>query len=89
MGGCFKGIKAFFRRPEFVVRIKDGSARRASGNVRQGFVSDCSDIARQFEIQAGEVFGERSVNGVELRFDPAIPEKSHQRFRNAWSFHQR
>lgn len=89
MSGMFEGVKAFFKRPVFVVQIKDGEARRAVGKVRQGFVSDCSDIARQFEIECGKVYGERKANGVEVGFGPEIPERARQRFGNAWSYHQR
>ena len=89
MSGFLESLKAFFRRSVFVVRIKDGSARRAKGRVRQGFVGDCSDIAGQFEIQSGQIFGVKRANGVEIEFDSKIPRDSYQRFRNAWSYHQR
>lgn len=89
MSRLLEGFKAIFRRTVFEVQIKDGSARRASGEVRQGFVGDCSDIAEQFGIRAGRIYGVRRDNGVEIEFDSEIPGTAHQRFRNAWSYHQR
>ena len=89
MSGLLDGLKSIFRRSVFELRIQDGSARRVSGSVRQGFVADCSDIAETFGIRSGRIFGERRANGVEIEFDSNVPSNSHQRFRNAWSYHQR
>ena len=73
--------------PLFVVEIEEGVARASKGSPSPGFLSDCSDVAKTFEIKRGRLFGHRSGGGISLRFSPEIPEDSHQRFRNVLGFH--
>jgi hypothetical protein len=73
--------------PVFVVEFEDGAARASKGSPSPGFLSDCSDVAKTFEIRSGRIYAHRNGAALQLRFSPEIPEESHQRFRNVLGFH--
>jgi uncharacterized protein DUF3634 len=80
-------ISDFFYKifpPVFVVEIKRFKAFARIGKVSADFLWDCSDISRQNDIRSGKIYGVKSSFGISLKFSSAIPEQSHQRFRNAW-----
>jgi hypothetical protein len=68
--------------PEFVIELRDGSATGRKGAIPGPFLSDCSDIARHFQLQGGRIYGTRGRGGLVLEFSPDLPPESHQRFRN-------
>lgn len=73
--------------PVFVVEIEEGAARASKGSPAPGFLGDCSDVAKTFEIHSGRIYTHRNGGALQLRFSPEIPEESRQRFRNVLGFH--
>ena len=57
------------------------------GRVPPGLLADCIDVAAAFAIERGRVEAVRGLHGFTLRFSPAIPAGSHQRFRNVFGVH--
>ena len=72
-------------RPAFVVELKDGKAVCRRGKVHSRFLRSCEEIAADCAIRDGKIQGIRRGRGISLAFSRALPESSHQRFRNAWN----
>lgn len=60
---------------------------RCQGTPPPSFVSDCGDVARQFELTCGRLDVIGSEGRLQLRFSPELPTHSHQRFRNVLGVH--
>lgn len=71
-------------RVRFVIDLDGGSARVRRGDPPAAFVRGCSDVARIYRVQMGQIFGVRTGTGVELRFSKEIPVRAHQPLRNVW-----
>jgi hypothetical protein len=75
-------------RPVFVVEVRDGTARLRRGEAPAGLVAEFSDVASDFGIQGGSIYGVRARHGLTLDFSTDIPADAHQRFRNVLSVHR-
>jgi Protein of unknown function (DUF3634) len=71
--------------PFFVVAISNRQATTKKGKLTQKFLSECSTICIQDNIQNGYVYGLSTSQGIRLRFSSNIPKHYHQRFRNVWA----
>lgn len=68
--------------PEFVVGFDANGPRVARGKLPARWLADVAAVATDFGIRSGHVDGYRRAGLLQLRFSPAIPRASHQRFRN-------
>jgi hypothetical protein len=71
-------------RPAFVVELKEGKALVKRGKVQSRFLRSCEQIAADCAVREGTIRGIRRGRGISLAFSRALPESTHQRFRNAW-----
>lgn len=92
IAGMLKGLAgALWRlvvRPVFVIEVSDGVARLRRGDAPPGLVAGFSDVARDFGIHGGSIYGVHARHGLTLDFSSAIPPDAHQRFRNVLSVHR-
>lgn len=82
------GLWRLVVRPAFVIDVRDGAARRRNGDAPAGLVAAFSDVARDFGIERGTIYGVRSRHGLTLDFSADVPSAAHQRFRNVLSVHR-
>jgi hypothetical protein len=71
-------------RPVFVVAIRNGAARVASGRVTAAFLSAVHDECRRSELHYGMIRGFQTKDRIALEFSRHVPDASRQRLRNAW-----
>ena len=69
------------------IRFDSAGTHAERGRVPPGLLADCIDVAAAFAIERGRVEAVRGLHGFTLRFSPAIPAGSHQRFRNVFGVH--
>jgi hypothetical protein len=82
------GLWRLVVRPAFVIEILDGTARLRRGEAPAGLVAEFGDVARDFAIQGGTIYGVRARHGLTLDFSTDVPPSAHQRFRNVLSVHR-
>jgi len=82
------GLWRLVVRPAFVIEVRDGTARLRRGEAPAGLVAEFSDVARDFGIQSGTIYGVRGRHGLTLDFSTVVPTAAHQRFRNVLSVHR-
>jgi hypothetical protein len=88
IAGLLQRIRFALSPPALEIRIAAGEARPHRGTVKRGFLEDCNDIARDYGIRSGRIFGLRKSGRIRLEFSPEIPSAAHQRLRNAYHFHR-
>jgi hypothetical protein len=71
-------------RPVFVVRIRDGVARAARGQVTRGFLHDVAEACARHGVRDGEVRGLAAGRRINLVFSSGIPDRCRQQIRNVW-----
>jgi hypothetical protein len=71
-------------RPVFVIAIRNGTARVASGQVPTSFLSAVTDECRRSELCDGTIRGVQRRDRIALAFSAQIPPSSRQRLRNTW-----
>jgi hypothetical protein len=71
-------------RPVFVVRIRDGVARAARGQVTRVFLQDVAEACDRHGVRDGEVRGLTAGQRIGLVFSSGIPERCRQQIRNLW-----
>src|SRR5688572_10265207 len=65
-------------RPAFVIDVHDGVVRLRRGEAPAGLVAEFSDVARDFGIADGTIYGVRARHGLTLDFSTEIPASAHQ-----------
>jgi kynureninase len=78
-------LKRFFGAYEFIIELRDGTARAARGKVSSRMLGELSECACQYGIKQGIIYGERGPGVVRLAFSKDIPLSTHQQFRNIWN----
>lgn len=79
------GLALWRLRIRFVVELSEGRVHARSGRPPPDFLSGCEDVARRHGIKSGRIIGVRDGGSVRLQFSRAIPQRSHQAFRNVWT----
>jgi hypothetical protein len=82
------GLRRLANPAVFVVRFDGGTASLRRGKTPAAWIDDCGQLAAEFGIERGLLDGVRTWRGLELRFSPAIPAASHQRFRNVFALYR-
>jgi hypothetical protein len=72
----------------FALRIERGRVQVTKGTLPPDFVSDLGEFASGHPGVAGVIRGKRDGTRTRLTFSAGIPEDTHQRLRNIWSFHE-
>ena len=81
-------LLALQRRYLFVVRVKDGRARIASGKLTSAFLEEIDQVCRDAGVTRGWIGGIRRGRRVVLAFSYNIPSPCQQRLRNLWMLHR-
>lgn len=81
-GHLFYWLRRLADPPDFVVSFGAAGPRLARGRLAARWLADAAAVAADFGIRSGHVEGVRRAGSLVLRFSPAIPPASHQRFRN-------
>src|SRR5262249_42575594 len=71
-------------RPVFVVRISDGVAQAARGQVTRAFLRDIGQICAQHGVRRGSIRGVADGRRINLVFSAGIPGPCRQQIRNLW-----
>jgi hypothetical protein len=70
----------------FAVRILGGKPSATTGTVTLVFLQQVGDVAAEFGVVAGQVWGVAHRDGfVSLGFSCQFPEAARQRLRNWWA----
>lgn len=78
--------RAMRPQPAFVITWRDGKLRVVRGKAPHAFLQACRDLLSHHEIEAARIAAyPMERRSVTLRFSKSIPERLHQRFRNAIS----
>jgi hypothetical protein len=72
-------------RARFVIRITDGVARAAHGQVTRAFVQEVGEVCRRHGIRRAEVCGMAEGRRIVLAFSADMPEVCRQQLRNIWN----
>jgi hypothetical protein len=75
-------------RPIFVIDFRDCTARLHRGEAPPALVAQFAEVARDFSVSSGSIYGVRARHGLTLDFSTDIPAEAHQRFRNVLSVHR-
>jgi Protein of unknown function (DUF3634) len=76
---------AFRPRAVFVVRIKDGLPRVASGTVTRAFLQQIGDTCSRHAVRGGIVRGVAKNRRIALVFSRNIAPACQQQLRNLWT----
>jgi hypothetical protein len=84
------GVAVWFfakQKPDaiFVVRVRAGEARAASGAVTGAFLAAVADVCHEFNLSSAEVYGVARGRRIALRFSTNFPFAACQRLRNWWA----
>jgi len=71
-------------RPTFVINIRDSTPLVTRGKVSKSFLNACQSIVDASSIKSGKIKGFGHGNNTTLKFSSNIPQRCHQRFKNAW-----
>jgi hypothetical protein len=72
-------------RASFVIRITDGVARAAQGQVTRSFVQEVGEVCRRHGVRRAEVRGITEGRRIVLAFSADMPETCRQQLRNIWN----
>jgi hypothetical protein len=72
-------------RPSFVIRVTDGVARAARGQVARSFVQEVGEVCRRHGVRRAEVCGRAEGRRIVLAFSGDMPETCRQQLRNIWN----
>jgi hypothetical protein len=78
-------LRRFFTSYEFILKLRDGTARAVKGKLIDRMLREFTECARQHGLTRGTIYGERGPGVVRLAFSKEIPPSTHQQFRNIWS----
>ena len=72
-------------RSAFVVRIKRGVPRVASGTVTRAFLQEIAETCSRHGVSHGAVRGMVNGRRITLAFTPGMPAPCQQQLRNLWA----
>ena len=71
----------------FIIKISDGKVSKVKGNVKNGFMIDCIDIAKRNVLKFGLLYGVRGPFGRPiLKATNDISKDTLQQLRNSWNY---